>query len=306
MGTRAHTVPRFYLAGFVAPEAEGDRDPFAWVGSLKTGEIVRRSPKNIAIARGLYDGAGALSSPDASLETHLASIESAAASAIRKLSVTPSAEGAVGPPEIWPFLAWQAARTPSWMELEQQWINDPPFNLEDEVLEPPPPGIERFGDRVRPLCLEDPNTGARREVIDAEEFAAYRKQGWKWVLRRDDHLEMLYLQAWYFQVRHFPRLSWVRLDAPDGEWFITSDRGVAWLVDGFADTPPAALRHPTAQVVAPLTRKIALVGRHETRHLQITPREVNRFVAFAASDWIVGPTRNVVEKALNDRSVLQR
>ena len=49
------------------------------------------------------------------------------------------------------------------------------------------------------------------------------------VLRRDDHLEMLHLQAWYFQVRHFPRLSWVRLDAPAGEWFITSDRGVAWL-----------------------------------------------------------------------------
>ena len=35
--------------------------------------------------------------------------------------------------------------------------------------------------------------------------------------------------------------------------------------------------------------------------LQVTPREVNRFVAFAASDWIVGPTRCVVETALIDR-----
>jgi Protein of unknown function (DUF4238) len=223
------------------------------MGRLTNGDIIRQSPKNISIVPGLYDGPGALSGPGASIEAHLSKIESAAAVAIRKLSATPSADGDVGPPEIWPFLAWQAARTPG------------------------------------------------REVIDAEEFAAYRKQGWKWVLRRDDHLEMMYLQAWYFQVRFFPRLSWVRLDAPYGEWFITSDRGVAWVVDGLPDTPPAALRHPTAQVVAPLTRKIALVGRHGTHRLQVTPREVNRFVAFAASDWIVGPTRSVVETALIDR-----
>ncbi|MEK6407865.1 MAG: DUF4238 domain-containing protein [Acidobacteriota bacterium] len=301
MGTRAHTVPRFYLGGFVAPESDAYQDPFVWVGSLTTGDIIRQSPKNISIVPGLYDGPGALTGPGASIEAHLSKIESAAAVAIRKLSATPSADGDVGPPEIWPFLAWQAARTPGWMELEQQWINDPPFNLEAEVVEPPPPGIEGFGDRVRPHCLEDQNTGTRREVIDAEEFAAYRKQGWKWVLTRDDPLEMMYMQAWYFQVRHFRRLSWVRLDAPDGEWFITSDRGVAWVVDGLPDTPPAALRHPTAQVVAPLTRKIALVGRHGTHRLQVTPREVNRFVAFAASDWIVGPTRGVVETALIDR-----
>ena len=303
LATRAHTLPRFYLSGFVAPESEGDRDPFTWVGSLKDGEIRRRSPKNIAIAPGLYDGPGAFSDQDASLEEHVATIESAAATAIRNLSATPSVERAC-PPEIWRFLAWQAARTPGWMELVQQSVNDPPFDEEAELVEPPPPRFDEIADRVRPMCLEDPNTGVRREVIDAEEIAAYRKRGWKLVLCRDDQLEMLHLQAWYFQVRHFPRLSWVRLYAPDEEWFITSDRGVAWLVDGFADTPPAALRHPTAQVVAPLTRKIALVGRHGTDRLQVTPREVNRFVAFAASGWIVGPTRGVVETALIDRESL--
>jgi hypothetical protein len=35
LGTRAHTVPKFYLHGFVAPETEGSRDPFVWIGSLK-------------------------------------------------------------------------------------------------------------------------------------------------------------------------------------------------------------------------------------------------------------------------------
>ncbi len=158
---------------------------------------------------------------------------------------------------------------------------------------------------MRPMCLEDPNTGARREVTVEEEFHAYRKRGWKWIFRRDDYLEMLHIQAWYFQVRHFPRLSWVRLQPPDNEFFITSDRSVAWLVDGYADTPPASLRHPTAQVVAPLTRKVALVGRHGGRELHVTPREINRFVAFTASDWIAGPTSDVVRRALTDRRGLQ-
>ena len=305
LGTRAHTVPKFYLHGFVAPETEGSRDPFVWIGSLTTGEITRRSPKNISIVRGLYDGQGALAEPSATIEAHLAKIEGAASVAIRRFAATKIGEGDPIPPEITRFLAWQAARTPGWMELVQQWADEPPFDPDHEVVEPPPPGLEQIGNRMRPMCFEDPNTGARREVTVEEEFHAYRKRGWKWIFRRDDYLEMLHIQAWYFQVRHFPRLSWVRLRPPDNEFFITSDRSVAWLVDGYADTPPASLRHPTAQVVAPLTRKVALVGRHGGRELHVTPREINRFVAFTASDWIAGPTSDVVRRALTDRRGLQ-
>jgi hypothetical protein len=90
------------------------------------------------------------------------------------------------------------------------------------------------------------------------------------------------------------------LGAPAGESFITSDRGVPWLVDGYADAPPAALRDPNAQIVAPLTVSFALVGRHGNRPLNVTPREVNRFAAFASSDWIAGPDRAVLEQALAD------
>ena len=277
-----------------------------WIGSLTTGEITRRSPKNISIARGLYDGQGGFAEPDATIEAHLAKIESAASVAIREFAATKIGEGGPIPAEITRFLAWQAARTPGWMELVKQWADEPPSDPEHEAVEPPPQGFEKIRDRMRPMCLEDPNTGARREVTVEEEFNAYRKQGWKWIIRRDDHLEMLHIQAWYFQVRHFPRLSWVRLQPPDNEFFITSDRSVAWLADGYADTPPAALRHPTAQVFAPLTRKAALVGRHGGHELHVTPREINRFVAFAASDWIAGPTSEVVRQALTDRRGLQQ
>lgn len=300
MSTRAHTVPKFYLNGFVAPGSEHERDPFVWVGSLTTGEITKRSPKNISISRGLYDGRGGFEELDATVEAHLSKIESAASSAIRKFAATKIGRGHPIPPEITRFLAWQAARTPGWMELEQRWANEPWWE-DTGVVEPPPDGFDKIRGRMRPLCLENPSTGERRAVTAENEFYALRRSGWKWRLQKDDHLELLHLQACYFQVRHFPRLAWIRLQPPDGEYFITSDRSVAWLADGYADTPPNALRHPAAQVVAPLTRSLSLVGRHGTAELRVTPSEVNRFIAFASSDWIAGPTADVVRQALIDR-----
>lgn len=306
LSTRAHTVPKFHLSGFLAPESEQDRDPFVWLGSVTTGEIKRRSPKNISIARGLYDGAGALDGQNETIEARLAQIESDASLAIRKFAATPVGESRSLPPEITRFLAWQAARTPGWMELEQRWVNDPPFDPKAEPVEPPPPGFEKIRDRLRSLTLEEPRTGVRHEVTTKDEFDAYRQRGWKFVLSREDHLEMLHVQAWYFQVRHFPRLSWIRLQPPDGQFFITSDRCVAWLVDGLADTPPSALRHPAAQVVAPLTRHVALLGRHGTGALNVTPREVNRLIACLASDWVASPANDIVHQALADRGEVYR
>jgi hypothetical protein len=99
MSTRAHTVPKFYLNGFVAPESERDRNPFVWVGSLTTGEITQRSPKNISIARGLYDGRGGFVEQEATIETHLVKIESAASAAIRKFAATRIGEGSPIPSE---------------------------------------------------------------------------------------------------------------------------------------------------------------------------------------------------------------
>src|SRR5580698_4262126 len=83
-GTRAHTVPKFYLRGFCDPESENQNhvDPYLWIGSLETGLISKRSPKNIGIKTGLYDGPGGFENPATSIESHLAKIESAAALSI--------------------------------------------------------------------------------------------------------------------------------------------------------------------------------------------------------------------------------
>jgi hypothetical protein len=117
--TQAHTVPKFYLQGFVAFEPKNGLGPFVWLGSLVTGEIRQRSPKSISIAPGLYDGPGGFDDPGRSIEIHLSKIEHAAAASVRRFAATDSKDRAAVPSEIWRFLAWQAARTPGWMDLEE-------------------------------------------------------------------------------------------------------------------------------------------------------------------------------------------
>jgi hypothetical protein len=50
----------------------------------------------------------------------------------------------------------------------------------------------------------------------------------------------------------------------------------------------------------------ALAGLDGTQRLQVTPREVNRFVAFAAPNWIAGAADNVVRRVLADCSASQQ
>lgn len=308
MATRAHTVPKFFLGGFVAPDSTTGDEPFVWIGMIASGEVKRRSPKNISTVSGLYDGAGGLSDSNSSktIEAHLASIESAAASAVRQFVTKAPGSNPNPHPAIWRFLAWQAARTPGWMEVVQQAVDSWHPDDQVEVVGPPPEGFDQMTNRQRDQWLEHPESGERRRVSGFDELASMRRLGWKWVLSRDDQLELMHLQAWYFQVRHFPRLSWVRLDAPADECFITSDRAVTWLADGLANSPPSALRSPTVQLVAPLTSCTALLGRNEIRMTQATPREVNRLVACTASKWIVGSNRAAIEQALIDRSIALR
>jgi Protein of unknown function (DUF4238) len=302
MSTRAHTVPKFYLRGFVAPESETSKDPFVWVGALDTGKVYQRSPKNLSICRGLYDGPGGLADRSQSLEKHLSKIEAAASSSIRKFCATAPDSGSHPPAEIWRFLAWQAARTPGWLEVVEESINTLEPTKPYDMVEPPPDGFPEASLSDRSYLVEHPETRVREEVKDTKELNEYRSRGWRWVLAKDDKLELMHVQAWYFQVRHFPRLNWIRLDTPAEDWFVTSDRGVTWTAQGVVNTPPAALRDETAQLVAPLTRNTTLFGGNQKAPLGVNPREVNAFIASTASSWIAGPTESVVRQALADRT----
>jgi Protein of unknown function (DUF4238) len=304
LATRAHTVPKFYLNGFVTHRIKHGEEPYLWIGTIADGKIVRKAPTNVSVLPGYYDGPGALVERDASLEKHLAKIESAAASEIRKFVRLPAQEKSNLPAEIARFLAWQAARTPGWISLVQEWANEPIRATRVALVEPLPSGIEKIKESTRPVTLMNPNTGDKRRVT-SEQIDSLLNSGWKWEFSEEDRLEAMHMQAWYFQVRHFPRLKWTKLRAPNEDQFLTSDRAVAWLADGYANTPPSALRHHAAEVVAPLTKNVALIGRNSDREVGLTARQFNLRVAMCASRWIAGPTQEVVQSALLDRQESQ-
>lgn len=299
MASREHYVSQFHLKGFTDPNVCEPLEPWLWVGDCTTRLIQRRAPKNLAWSRALFAGPGGLADRNASLESHLAAeVESPAAFALRTFLSRPQGERALIPSELGRYLAWAAARSLSMRQLYQEWIDTTRTQNEVDYVEEPPTDFDQIASVTRLHRMEHPMRGVREDV-PPEEVDLLRGQGWRLVLTDDDFLELVHLQAWYFQVRFFPRLRWIVLEAPPGGYFVIGDRPVVWGFQGLLTAKPNAMRNPNVQVFAPLTRSLALFAYHLEGSLprSIDHREVNRVIALAARDWIAGPTRQVVAEA---------
>jgi hypothetical protein len=119
-------------------------------------------------------------------------------------------------------------------------------------------------------------------------------------------LELVHMQAYYFQVRWFPRLHWFTLRPPQGEYFVIGDRPVGWGVPECLDAPPSCLRDEAAFLVAPLSRSLALVGRNNSTAWNVTPSEINALLSAWACDWVAGATEAVVAEALRHRRKIMK
>lgn len=304
MGTRDHYVSQFHLQGFTDPTATQPNEPWLWVGDCTSGSVARRAPKNFAWTRNLFSGPGGLGDRAASIERYLATqVESPAAAALRDFLSRPVGQMSAVPPEVGRYLAWAAARSLPMKRLCQAWIDDLPVPADTMYAEPPPSGFEQIAPVTRAHRLEHPTLGVRDDV-SSDEVDALRRQGWRLLLSADDFLELVHLQAWYFQARFFPRLRWIILDAPAGWSFIIGDRPVVWGFGGVFDAQPNALRHPDVQVLAPLTSSVALFAFHASSMPPGTVHvnDVNRAMAGAATQWIAGPTRHAVLRGLKART----
>jgi hypothetical protein len=301
MASRHHYVARFHLREFCEPASASTTDPWLWVAACATGAIKRRSPKNFAWARGLYDGPGGLADRSRSIEDFLANqVEGPAAIALR--SLTGAGLTSSIPAPLARYLAWAAARALPMRALYQSWIDDMPALEAMEPVEPPPPGLLEAKVISRLHRMTHTVHGVRDD-IPSEDVDELRSAGWQLQLNADDFVELVHLQAWYFQVRFFPRLAWLTLRPPADEYFIIGDRPVVWGFAGQFDSPPRALRHTAVQLFAPLTHSLALFAHHTAARPPdlITPLQVNRIVAAAAHEWIAGPAETVVRQALNER-----
>ena len=304
MSSRDHYVSQFHLRGFTDPTVSKPEEPWLWVGDCATRSVRRRAPQNVAWSTDLFAGPGGLADREASIEAYLSThVESPAAFALRGFASRPQGRRSAVPPEVGRYLAWAAARSVSMRQLYQAWIDDLPAPTDAAVIEPPPKGFDQMALVTRSHRMEHPVFGIRDDV-PSKDVELLKREGWRFILANEDFLELVHLQAWYFQVRFFPRLRWIILDAPSGGYFIIDDRPVVWGFDGVVDAQPRALRHPHVQLFAPLTHSVALFAYHPSGappHM-VSFREVNRVIAVAATHWIAGPTRSVVAEALAERT----
>jgi hypothetical protein len=300
MAGRHHYVAQFHLRGFIDRAADGSADPWLWVADCKTGTVRRRSPKNFGWSLGLFEGPGGLANREATLESFLAKeVEGPAAVALRTLTGKEARRFAGIPPELGRYLAWAAARNLPLRALYEAWIDALLPTSEVIYVEPPPSGFGEWTEISRTYRMEHTAHGIREEVL-LDQVEPLRHQGWRLCLGNDDFLGFAHLQAWYFQVRFFPRLKWLSLRAPQGYHFIIGDRPVVWGFSNLVDAAPHWLRHPDVQLVAPLSRSLALFAYHASNdHPEIIKTsDINRIIASAAYDWIAGPTEAVVRGAL--------
>jgi hypothetical protein len=295
---RQHEVSRFHLAHFTDPGGTA-MEPFLWLGDCATGNVSRRAPKNIGWKRGLY-AAAEHDGGDAPLEAYLATrIETHAARELVGLS------SANDPPTDLPnalvrYLAFAAARSSPMRDLVLRWIDQ---TADGVLVEPPPAGWEGVRRASRGIRMQKAGEGARL-AHEPDEAEALRRAGWTWDMSDQDFSEYVRFQAWYLQVRFFPRLQWHSLVPPVGDSFIIGDRPVVWGFDGWLDAPPSMFRHPSVQLVAPLTRSFALFAHHAdaTTPDRVLPVEINRIIALAAQQWIAGSCEQTVRAALEWRS----
>jgi len=300
-----HYVSQFHLREFCDPASAATPNPWLWVGDLANGSVKRRSPKNVGTAPSLFQGPGGLTDPTETIETFLANeVEGPAAFALRALRDAPSLDAGRLPPDLIRYLAWAAARSLPVQTLETEWADRFGGSAAAPLVEAPPDGLTATVPRLRPVRLLHRKLGERTLNVD-EDPTALLDAGWiPDMTERDNFLESVHVQAFYFQTRWFPRLKWFTLRPPRGSCFVIGDRPVGWGVPDCLDAPPSCLRDPDAFLMAPLLPSLALVGRNLSAPWAVTPEHVNAVLAAWSHDWIAGPTPTVVAEAIRDRGRL--
>jgi hypothetical protein len=305
----AHVLPplRFEIssAGVCDLDSIGTQDPWLWVGNLADGSVRRRSPKNVGIRADLFDGPGGLADSGTTIESFLANeVEGPASRALREFCN--SGNAAAGAPEpLMRYVAWAASRSLPMQRLEVEWAAQYGAFLSAPAVEAPPDGLTGATPRRRGVRLKHPTLG---ETIlkEADDPDVLFDAGWiPDPSDRDNFLEGVHIQAYYFQVRWFPRLRWFTLRPPQGDFFIIGDRPVGWGVPDCLDAPPCCLRDQSAFFIAPLSRSLALFGRNNPAPWSVTPAQVNAILAGWSHEWVAGPTSECVTEAVRTRRPLR-
>lgn len=285
---RSHLVPKFYLRGFC-----NDPNDRIWVGDLKIQKIYKTKLTRASVVNDAYAAEEGIH--EDILEDRLSRIESDAAPIIQEFTLM---EHDVTP-ELGRFIAWLAART-GWM---RRWAEEGlPRSLRENAASYLALAKSEESAFERPFEFVHIETGRRERVPLTVALQRVHDDAWNLAVTQDQHLDMIRLQAHIFLSDHFPRLKWIRLLAPVGYRFVTSDRPVCWDILGAGlGNYPGALRDHLVELTVPLRSECALVAGHD--HAAIlsqvwTVDEINRRTTAGADRFIYGSTEEDVQRLL--------
>ncbi|MFN0101970.1 MAG: DUF4238 domain-containing protein [Bryobacteraceae bacterium] len=219
-----HYVSKFHLREFCDLSSLATPNPWLWLGGIGDGSVKRKSPKNVGTAPDMFDGPGGLWDGSASLENFLANeVEGPAALALRNVVGTKGDDTKELSAPLLRYLAWAAARSLPMQRLEVEWAKRFGKLLKGPMAELPPNGLNESVVRRDSLRLIHPTTGASI-VTPSGDANNLLDVGWiPDPSEQANFLEGAHIQAYYFQVRWFPRLNWTTLRPPAGAYFIIGD-----------------------------------------------------------------------------------
>jgi hypothetical protein len=284
-----HYIPQFYLRGFTDPSVSGGKTPWLWVRHKESSAVIRKAPKNLAAEIGYYATETADGLDYVTVENELAAMESRAAFALRKFLDSPTGHRKIEP-DLSAFVGWLAVRVP-WFRraAEDEW---------QRFLERAAAGREALPDDPDFSCsLVNVSSGEQRRFALAEAVAAIRSGTWQARLSKNQMIDVMRVQVWYFRFQHFSRLHWTVLTAPDGQFFLTSDRPIVWYVPGrgLADSP-AALKQPGIELTVPVSRRFALLATAEIPDVdaRIRPSDINRRTFLFCERFVASPREHEI------------
>lgn len=153
------------------------------------------------------------------------------------------------------------------------------------------------GQREPVFEFEHRSSGRTESVSLEKALALVSDNEWQVRLSQDQFLNAVRIQAHIFASEHFPRLRWIKLIAPNGLRFVTSDRPVSWEIPGLGlkDTP-ATLKSAKVELIVPISRGVALLAGHRLNEMLnrgMTVPEFNQRIFRSAERYIYGSETDV-------------
>jgi hypothetical protein len=249
---RQHFVPRSYLSNFTDTKVEYGEKPGVWQADLRANSYKRLTVEAVAARTDYYtveiDGKA-----DNFIEEMFGEIESHAIAVIREMSATFAlpAEGESG--ALSDFMAIQRLRVPAFRESIDRFLIDVTTKINAIATEE----RDRYARFLREAM---PDRAFTEDEIDQAWKFARDPSNYKISFGNEASLKPVV--ATMEAVAHMiADMRWSYIIAPEeSPGFITSDNPVTWVVPGVQGFYGGGPLAKNAELVWPVTRRIAIVG----------------------------------------------